>query len=97
MLRAGIDLGLRVPEDLAAIGYDATQYAELSTPALTTVHVDAEAHGRPHRTHRPGAGSRRSPGTDRACCKASPPELRRDTGVATAARPRPRPAPRPAR
>uniref|UniRef100_UPI0015F06FBB substrate-binding domain-containing protein n=1 Tax=Streptomyces shenzhenensis TaxID=943815 RepID=UPI0015F06FBB len=40
------DLGLAVPGDLAVIGYDDTEYGELSTPALTTVHIDAEAHGR---------------------------------------------------
>ncbi|MGW7544780.1 LacI family DNA-binding transcriptional regulator [Streptomyces sp. NPDC054770] len=40
------DLGLTVPGDLAVIGYDDTEYGELSTPALTTVHIDAEAHGR---------------------------------------------------
>ncbi|MER6081477.1 LacI family DNA-binding transcriptional regulator [Streptomyces sp. NPDC001833] len=40
------DLGLAVPDDLAVIGYDDTEYGELSTPALTTVHIDAEAHGR---------------------------------------------------
>ncbi|WP_406442482.1 LacI family transcriptional regulator [Streptomyces sp. NBC_00631] len=40
------DLGLAAPGDLAVIGYDDTEYGELSTPALTTVHIDAEAHGR---------------------------------------------------
>lgn len=39
-------LGLRVPDDLAVIGYDATEYAALSTPGLSTVHIDADAHGR---------------------------------------------------
>ncbi|WP_245714015.1 LacI family DNA-binding transcriptional regulator [Nocardia vaccinii] len=42
---AGV-LGLRVPNDLAIIGYDATEYAVLSSPGLTTVHIDADAHGR---------------------------------------------------
>lgn len=46
VMKAALDLGRRVPDDLAVIGYDATPYAELSTPALTTVHIDAEAHGR---------------------------------------------------
>ncbi|MER7840086.1 LacI family DNA-binding transcriptional regulator [Streptomyces sp. NPDC096040] len=41
------DLGLAVPGDIAVIGYDDTEYGELSTPALTAVHIDAEAHGRP--------------------------------------------------
>jgi DNA-binding LacI/PurR family transcriptional regulator len=40
------DLGLTAPDDLAVIGYDDTEYGALVTPALTTVHIDAEAHGR---------------------------------------------------
>ena len=28
------------------IGFDDTEYGALTTPALTTVHIDAEAHGR---------------------------------------------------
>ncbi|MGI8451362.1 MAG: LacI family DNA-binding transcriptional regulator [Streptosporangiaceae bacterium] len=40
------DLGLDAPADLAVIGYDDTEYGALTTPALTTVHIDAEAHGR---------------------------------------------------
>jgi DNA-binding LacI/PurR family transcriptional regulator len=40
------DLGLSAPGDLAVIGYDDTEYGALTTPALTTVHIDAEAHGR---------------------------------------------------
>lgn len=40
------DLGLSVPSDVAVIGYDDTEYGALVTPALTTVHIDAEAHGR---------------------------------------------------
>jgi DNA-binding LacI/PurR family transcriptional regulator len=46
VVKAAVDRGLRVPTDLAVIGYDATQYGGLSTPTLTTVHIDAEAHGR---------------------------------------------------
>jgi DNA-binding LacI/PurR family transcriptional regulator len=40
------DLGLRVPDDCAVIGFDDTEYGALFTPALTTVHIAAEAHGR---------------------------------------------------
>ncbi len=46
VLKSAQLLGLRVPDDLAVIGYDATEYAALSTPGLTTVHIDADAHGR---------------------------------------------------
>jgi DNA-binding LacI/PurR family transcriptional regulator len=40
------DLRLNAPGDLAIIGFDDTEYGALTTPALTTVHIDAEAHGR---------------------------------------------------
>ena len=40
------DLGLAVPGDIAVIGFDDTEYGALVEPALTTVHIDAEAHGR---------------------------------------------------
>jgi DNA-binding LacI/PurR family transcriptional regulator len=39
-------IGLRAPEDLAVIGFDDTPYGALFSPALTTVHIDAEALGR---------------------------------------------------
>jgi DNA-binding LacI/PurR family transcriptional regulator len=38
--------GLAAPGDLAVIGFDDTDYGALVDPALTTVHVDAEEHGR---------------------------------------------------
>ena len=46
VLAAARDLGLAVPGDLAVIGFDENEYGALATPALTTVHIDAEAHGR---------------------------------------------------
>ncbi|MFG1926948.1 LacI family DNA-binding transcriptional regulator [Cryptosporangium sp. NPDC048952] len=46
VLHCAATLGLGVPDELAVIGYDATAYAALSSPALTTVYIDAEAHGR---------------------------------------------------
>jgi DNA-binding LacI/PurR family transcriptional regulator len=46
VLKYAAALGRRIPDDLAVIGYDATEYAALSMPGLTTVHIDAEAHGR---------------------------------------------------
>jgi DNA-binding LacI/PurR family transcriptional regulator len=38
--------GLTAPDDLAVIGFDDNGYGALTTPTLTTVHIDAEAHGR---------------------------------------------------
>lgn len=38
--------GLCAPGDLAVVGFDDNGYGELTTPTLTTVHIDAEAHGR---------------------------------------------------
>jgi DNA-binding LacI/PurR family transcriptional regulator len=46
VLAAARDLGRAVPADLAVIGFDDTDYGELFTPTLTTVHIDAEDHGR---------------------------------------------------
>ncbi len=40
------DLGVRVPEKVAVIGFDETEHGSLTTPALTTVHIDAEVLGR---------------------------------------------------
>ncbi len=46
VLAALADLGLTAPDDLAVIGFDDTAYSALSAPPLTTVHIDAEDHGR---------------------------------------------------
>jgi DNA-binding LacI/PurR family transcriptional regulator len=46
VLAAARDLGLSVPGELAVIGFDDTDYGALFAPALTTVHIDAEEHGR---------------------------------------------------
>jgi DNA-binding LacI/PurR family transcriptional regulator len=46
ILAALRDLELGAPRDLAVIGFDYTDYGFLFTPALTTVHIDAEDHGR---------------------------------------------------
>ncbi|WP_406150777.1 LacI family DNA-binding transcriptional regulator [Streptomyces sp. NBC_01012] len=46
VLAALRDLGREVPRDMAVIGFDDTEYGSLVSPSLTTVHIDAEAHGR---------------------------------------------------
>lgn len=46
VLAALRDLGLTSPDDLAVMGFDETVYGELSAPSLTTVHIDAQDHGR---------------------------------------------------
>ncbi|WP_309500713.1 LacI family DNA-binding transcriptional regulator, partial [Streptomyces shenzhenensis] len=40
------DLGRRVPEEIAVIGFDDNGYGAYASPALTTISIDAEAHGR---------------------------------------------------
>ena len=45
-LAALSDLGVAVPERIAVIGFDDVGYGALATPALTTVAIDAAAHGR---------------------------------------------------
>jgi DNA-binding LacI/PurR family transcriptional regulator len=46
VLAAMRQLGLSAPVDLAVIGFDDNGYGALTSPTLTTVHVDGEAHGR---------------------------------------------------
>jgi DNA-binding LacI/PurR family transcriptional regulator len=46
VLAAMRSLGLAAPADLAVIGFDDAGYGALVAPALTSVHVDAEGHGR---------------------------------------------------
>lgn len=46
VLAAVSDLGLTAPDDVAVIGFDDIVYGALSGPPLTTVHIDAEDHGR---------------------------------------------------
>ncbi len=45
-LRAAQERGLRVPEDLAVVGFDDIEYAAHTTPPLTTVAVPKEEMGR---------------------------------------------------
>jgi len=40
------DLGIPVPAEMAVMGFDDTEAGALASPSLTTVHIDAEAHGR---------------------------------------------------
>jgi len=45
-IRACHDLGRRVPDDCAIVGFDDIRFAEMITPRLTTVHYDKYALGR---------------------------------------------------
>lgn len=40
-----VQKGLRVPEDISLVGFDGSEYADLLTPALTTVRFDNEKAG----------------------------------------------------
>lgn len=44
-IRACHELGKRIPEDISIIGFDDIQFAAMSSPALSTVHVDKYALG----------------------------------------------------
>lgn len=44
-VRAARDLGKRVPEDIAVIGFDNIGMASMSTPSLSSIHVDKYAIG----------------------------------------------------
>jgi DNA-binding LacI/PurR family transcriptional regulator len=46
ILAAARDIGLTVPGEVAVIGFDDTAYGALFSPTLTTVHIDANDHGR---------------------------------------------------
>lgn len=46
VLTAMRDLGRLVPGEIAVIGFDDNEYGAFVVPALTTVRIDAEAHGR---------------------------------------------------
>ncbi|MCC7208819.1 MAG: substrate-binding domain-containing protein, partial [Anaerolineae bacterium] len=45
VMRAAQEMGRRVPDDLAIIGYDNIVWAETTTPPLTTIHIQKEKIG----------------------------------------------------
>lgn len=45
-IRAAVDLGLRVPEDLSVVGYDDADFASTFRPSLTTIRQDVAGKGR---------------------------------------------------
>ena len=46
VLAAAADLAIGVPAEMAVIGHDETEHSALSSPALTTIRIDAGAYGR---------------------------------------------------
>src|SRR5690625_5565599 len=46
VLRAAVDRGLRVPEDLSVVGHDDQDFAPYQTPPLTSVNQDLAEVGR---------------------------------------------------
>ncbi|MCY1152291.1 MAG: substrate-binding domain-containing protein, partial [Sphaerochaetaceae bacterium] len=44
-IRAVIDRGLRVPEDVKVVGFDNTNISQYSNPEISTVDIDSEAIG----------------------------------------------------
>jgi LacI family transcriptional regulator len=57
--------GLRVPDDVAMVGIDNTELAELATPTLTSVSLGSEERGRIAAAIRPSSGTRRRCWTER--------------------------------
>ena len=45
-MKAVLRAGLRIPEDIAIVGYDDSENSRLVEPELTTVHIDKVAMGR---------------------------------------------------
>ncbi|MHB1650948.1 MAG: LacI family DNA-binding transcriptional regulator [Desulfitobacteriaceae bacterium] len=43
--RAARELGLNIPEDLSVVGFDDTEYAQILTPMLTTIHSPIQEMG----------------------------------------------------
>lgn len=46
VIRALTQKGIRIPEDISIVGFDDLPYSAVSSPALTTIHVNGSAMGR---------------------------------------------------